>query len=478
MTDRYFAADPAQRRIARDIYRSIAALPIVSPHGHVDPRLLADPAATFGTPADLFVTRDHYILRLLHARGIPYEALGIMPRPGAVDVRASPETDPRRAWQLFADHQDLFRGTSPAAWLAMELADVFGIDEPLGSANAQRVYDEIEAKLATRGFRPRALFQRFGIETLCTTDDVADPLEAHRAIRASGWPGDVRPTLRADGVIHLHAPGWRARLEALATAVGREIATMSGLVAALEERRAAFKALGAVATDLGAETAYTGSLGPSEGDAILRRALRGQASADDAQRFAGHLVIESARMSVEDGLVMQFHVGSLRNHDGTLLERFGPDLGADIPVAAEFTRNLRPLLERFGNDPRLRLILFTLDESVYSRELAPLAGYYPAVRLGPPWWFLDGPNGIARYLDAVVEIAGVANLAGFNDDARSLCSIPVRHDLWRRATANWLADLVTRAIVDDAAASEMAADLAVGLARRAYRLGPEGERTT
>jgi glucuronate isomerase len=478
MTDRYFAADPAQRRIARDIYGSTAALPIVSPHGHVDPRLLADPGASFGTPAELFVTRDHYILRLLHAQGITYEALGIVPRPGVVRGAAGSETDHRRVWQLFADHQHLFRGTPSAAWMAMELADVFGIAETLASANAQSMYDEIVARLATPEFRPRAMFQRFGIETLCTTDDAADPLEAHRAIRASGWPGDVRPTLRADGLVNLLAPGWRGHLEALVASVGRDIAGTSDLIAAIEDRRAYFKSHGAVAIDLGVETAYTGRLEPSEADAILARALRGEASDDDARRFAGHLVIELARMSVDDGLVMQLHIGSLRDHDSALLERFGSDLGADIPVSAEFTRNLRPLLERFGNDPRLRLILFTLDETTYSRELAPLAGYYPAIRIGPPWWFFDSLNGIVRYLDAVVEIAGLANLAGFNDDARAFCSIPARHDLWRRAAANWLAGLVTRAIVDEAAAAEMAVELAVGLARRAYRLDADDKRAT
>jgi glucuronate isomerase len=456
MTDRYFAADPAQRRVARELYAAVAALPIVSPHGHVDPRLFGDPDATFGTPADVFVLHDHYILRMLHSQGIPYEVL------------AGP--DHRRVWQVFADNQRLFRGTPSGAWLSVQLADVFGTEGPLGSANAHAVYDEIESKLATPAFHPRALFERFHIETLCTTDDAADPLDAHRAIRASGWSGDVRPTLRADGVVNLRAPGWRGRFEALAAAVGREITTTAALIAAIEERRAAFTALGAVATDVGVETAYTGELEPAEADGILRRALRGQASADDAQRFAGHLLIELARMSVEDGLVIQIHVGSFRDHDAALLERFGPDMGADIPVATELTQNLRPLLARFGNDPRLRLIVFTLDEAVYSRELAPLAGYYPALTIGPPWWFHDSLNGIDRYLDAVVETAGIANLAGFNDDARSFCSIPARHDLWRRATADWLAGLVVRHVVDEASATEMSAELASGLARRAYRL--------
>lgn len=468
--DRYFPPDPAQRRVATELYRSVAALPIVSPHGHVDPRLLADPDATFGTPADLLVIPDHYALRMLHSQGIRLETLGVPFRPGIARGGPTAETDHRRVWQLFADHQHLFRATPSAAWLAMELAEVFGIAEPLRSANAQAVYDEIESKLATPAFRPRALFERFRIETLCTTDDAADPLDAHRAIRASGWPGDVRPTLRADGVTNLFAPSWRGNLEGLGAAVGREVATTAGLVAALEERRAYFRSLGAIATDLGVESAYTGRLSTPEADAILGRALRGKASLDDARRYAGHLIIELARMSVEDGMVMQLHVGAFRDHDAVLLERFGPDLGADIPVATEFTRNLRPLLERFGNDPRLRLILFTLDETVDSRELAPLAGYYPAIRIGPPWWFFDSLNGIARYLDAVVEIAGIANLAGFNDDARAFCSIPARHDVWRRATANWLASLVVRHVVDEVTATEMAVELASGLAKRAYRL--------
>jgi glucuronate isomerase len=480
--DRFLPADPATRRIARGLYEGVARLPIVSPHGHVDPRLLADPDASFGSPAELFVVPDHYVFRMLHSQGIPLEALGVRPRGGGAGAGGSSAGGPaweaghRRVWQLFADNQHLFRATPSGAWLAQELAEVFGIDEPLGSANAMAVYDAIEARLARPEFRPRALFERFRIETLCTTEDAADPLEAHRAIRASGWGGDVRPTFRPDGVVNLLAPGWRARLDALSNAVGREIKTTAGLVAALEERRTFFRENGAVAADHGVETAFIGPLTPTVADAIFRRALRGTASTDDARLFSGHMLVELARMSAEDGLVMQLHVGSFRNHDTSLFERFGPDMGADIPVAAEFTRNLRPLLERFGDDPRLRLILFTLDESCYSRELAPLAGHYPALRLGPPWWFFDSLNGIVRYLDAVVETAGLANLAGFNDDTRAFCSIPARHDVWRRATAGWLAGLVVRHLVDEAAAAEMAADLATNLARRAYRLdGGRGE---
>jgi glucuronate isomerase len=467
--DRYFAPDPGQRRVAHEIYDTVAGLPIVSPHCHVDPRLLGDADATFGTPTDLFVIPDHYILRMLHSHGIPLEALGVPVRAGR-PAGPTTETDHRRAWQLFADNLFFFRATPSGMWFADELRGVFGIDEPLSSENAGAVYDELSAKLGRPEFRPRALFERFGIETLCTTDDAADSLESHRAIRTSGWTGDVRPTFRPDGLTNLLAPGWRDRLEALSAAVGREISRTSALVAALEERRSFFRSMGAVAADHGVESAYTAPLGEAEADAILGRALRGRATPDDARRFGGHILIELARMSAEDGLVMQMHVGSLRSHDRTLHERFGPDMGADIPVAVEFTRNLAPLLERFGNDPRLTLILFTLDETAYARELAPLVGHYPALRLGPPWWFHDSLNGMARYFDQVIETAGLYNTVGFNDDTRAFCSIPVRHDVWRRASANWLAGLVVRGIADASDARVMANEMAYGLAKRAYRL--------
>jgi glucuronate isomerase len=467
--NRLFAADPAQRRIARDLYEGIAGLPIVSPHGHVDPRLLADPDATLGTPTDLFIIPDHYVLRMLYSQGIPLEELGVAARNGQTAGPAT-QTDHRRVWQLFADNFFLFRATPSGLWLADELREVFGIDEPLCGGNAGAVYDELVATLSRPEFRPRALFERFGIETLCTTDDAADPLEGHRAIRASSWPGDVRPTFRPDGVVNILDPGWRDRLDALSGATGREITRTATFLAALEDRRSFFRTMGAVATDHGVESAYTASLTEVEADGILARALRGEATIEDARRFTGHMLIEFARMSVDDGLVMQLHVGSFRNHNSDLFERFGPNMGADIPVAAEFTRNLRPLLDRFGSDSKLTLIAFTLDETTYARELAPLAGHYPALLLGPPWWFNDSPNGMARYFDQVIETAGLYNTAGFNDDTRAFCSIPARHDVWRRASSNWLAGLVIRGIAGESEASAMAREMAYGLAKRAYRL--------
>ena len=468
--DRYFDPDPTQRRIARELYESVADLPIISPHGHVDPRLFADENATFGTPAELLIIPDHYIFRMLYSQGIPLEALGIFPSPSQGEgpgVRV--ETDHRKIWQIFADNFHLFRGTPTGAWLAHELHVVFGIEEKLTGETAQAIYDQIEAKLATPEFRPRALFERFNIEVLCTTDAATDPLRYHQAIRASGWKGDIRPTFRPDGVINLLTPGWRENIVALSEVSGITVHSYPTFIQALEERRAFFKRMGATATDHAARSAYTAELTPSEADAIFQRGLRGQATPEDAHRFTAHMIMESARMSIEDGLVMQFHVGAVRNHNRLIFDRFGPDKGADIPERSEFTHNLRPLLNKYGNDPRLTFIVFTLDESTYARELAPLAGHYPAMKLGPPWWFHDSINGMARYFDQVMETAGLYNTVGFNDDTRAFPSIPARHDLWRRVSANWVAGLVVRGLVDMDDAHEMVLDMAYRLAKRAYK---------
>lgn len=463
--DRFFDPEPGQRRVARALYETIADLPIVCPHGHVDPRLLADEHATFGTPTDLFIIPDHYVFRMLYSQGVPLEALGIPRRDGG-----PVETDHRKIWQTFADHFYLFRGTPSGVWLAHELSEVFGIQQKLSTVTAQAIYDELADKLAQPAYRPRALFERFKIEVLCTTDAASDSLTWHQAIRDSGWSGVVRPTFRPDAVVNLETVGWRSHLDALEQAVGREITSVTALITALEERRVFFKRMGARATDHGVVSAYTGVLPAAEADTIFTRALAGDTTMEDARRFTGHMMIEMARMSVEDGLVMQLHAGTYRNHNPLVFERFGADKGHDIPIATEFVHNLKPLLDRFGNDPRLTLILFNMDETNYAREMAPLAGHYPALKLGPPWWFHDSLNGMARYFDQVMETAGLYNTAGFNDDTRAFCSIPARHDVWRRAAANWLAGLVVRGLIDESEAAEMAPDMANGLARRVYRL--------
>ncbi len=464
--DRYFGPDTRQKDIAQQLYADVRDLPLLCPHGHVDPRLFADPAYTFGSPTEMLIIPDHYVFRMLYSQGVPLESLGIPRRDGG-----PVETDHRKIWQTFADHYHLFRGTPTGQWLAYEFKLVLGIDDKLTSETAQAIYDQIAERLAAPEFQPRALFERFNIEVLCTTDTATDPLDQHQAIRDSGWTGVVRPTFRPDAVVNLSTDGWRASIDALSAASGISVDSFAAFIRALENRRAFFKAMGARATDHAAPTAYTERLSTAEAEAIFARALRGESRPDDAARFTAHMLIELARMGVEDGLVMQLHIGSYRNHNTAIYERFGTDKGADIPLATEFTRGLQPLLNAYATDPRLTLILFTLDEATYSRELAPLVGHYPALRLGPPWWFYDSLNGMARYFDAVIETAGLYNTVGFNDDTRAFPSIPARHDLWRRASVNWIAGLVVRGIIDMDDAAAMAYETAYGLAKRAYKFG-------
>lgn len=469
--DRLFDPEPVRRTLARSLYESVKSLPIVSPHGHVDARLFADPDASFGSPVDLLVIPDHYVFRMLYSQGISLTSLGIPPSPLQGDgpgVRF--ETDHRKVWQLFADNFFLFCGTPSGLWIQHELEEVFGVTKIMNSKNAQPIYDQIADCLARPEYRPRALYERFNIQTLYTTDAATDPLTAHQQIRASGWQGDIRPTFRPDALVNLLTPGWKEILALLSQISGIDVADYASFVRALEERRQFFKSMGATAADHAAEVALTDELSPLEANAIFQRALKGQVTPADAARFTAHMLIEMARMSVDDGLVMQLHVGSFRNHNAAVFSAFGADKGADIPVQVEFTRSLRPLLNKFGNDPRLTLILFTLDESTYARELAPLAGHYPAVKLGPPWWFHDSPNGIRRYFDQVMETTGLYNTVGFNDDTRAFCSIPARHDVWRRVSCDWLAGLVLQGRVGEAEAFEMAREMAMGLAKKAYKI--------
>ena len=464
-SDRCFAADPAQRQLARLYFESVNELPLVCPHGHVDPALLADPQARFGSPAELFIIPDHYIFRMLYSQGVALQDLGVPSRDGT-----PVETDHRKIWQRFADHFYLFQGTPTGLWLKDELINVFGVDEPLDGRSANQIYDYLQVQLAKPEFSPRALFRRFNIETLCTTDSAADTLEHHQSLHQEGFV-QVRPTLRPDGVINLDTPGWRKNLNQLQETAGREINSYAVFLQILEERRVFFKEMGATATDQSAATPYTARLSSSEAEAIFARALGGKLQPEDASKFTGHMFMEMARMSIEDGLVMQMHCGSLRNYNTALFQRFGLNAGADIPLQTEWTNNLHPLLEAFGNDNRLRLILFGLDESPYSRELAPLAGHYPAVVFGPPWWFHDSVNGMERYFNQVIETAGLYNTAGFNDDTRAFVSIPARHTVWRRVACNWLAGLAVRGLIEEEEGYVMAHACAYDLAKRAYKLG-------
>lgn len=462
--DRYFDADKAIRRVARALYAETRKLPIVSPHGHVDPRLLADDVP-FPEPVSLIVSPDHYILRMLYARGIPLDRLGVPWRDGTPSVATA-----RSVWQLFADHIEIFRGTPTGSWLDYELHVVFGLKERLTGDNAAKIYDQLVEKHASDEFRPRALFDRFQIELLATTDKPSDPLQHHTTIRRSGWQGRVIPTFRPDALFRISRPAWRQELADLEKVHGAPIESCDEFVHSLQKRRVFFKRMGATATDHGVMDPYTAPLPREEAERLFQHGRAGQATADDQRRFEAHLLMEMARLSQSDGLIMQLHVGAFRDHNAHLFEQFGADVGGDIPVASEFTRNLRPLLNAHGNDPRFTLILFTLDESTYSRELAPLAGHYPSVRLGAPWWFHDSIEGMTRFRERTTETAGIDRTVGFTDDTRAFCSIPARHDLSRRVDANWLARLVSRHVIGIKDAREWARMLAYDLAKSAYRV--------
>ncbi|MCY3832374.1 MAG: glucuronate isomerase [Chloroflexi bacterium] len=478
MEDRYFSTDPAQRAAARELYRSVKDLPLICPHGHVDPRLFADPDYQFGSPVDLLIIPDHYIFRMLYSQGISLDELGIprlpvsesSPEASGGDLSTDGVVDHREIWRLVCEHWHLFRATPTGIWIRDELADVFDISLKLNRENADAIYDAIDEKLKSEAFRPRALYERFNIEALATTDAATDSLEQHRAIRDSGWGGRIIPTFRPDAVVNINSDGWHENIDQLSEVSGETVGNYSSYIRALEGRRAAFKSMGATATDHAALTAYTESLGATEAEAIFQRALAGESTAKDAARFSGHMLIEMARMSSEDGLVMQLHIGSWRNHNPQVYARYGPDMGADIPIRSEFSKNLKPLLDRFGNRRDMTLVLFNLDETTYSRELAPLAGHYPLLRLGPPWWFYDSWLGMTRFLDAAVETAGIYNLAGFNDDTRAYPSIPTRHDVWRRVCADWLAGQLVRGFIDEEDAQAMIRALAYDLAKQTYRL--------
>jgi glucuronate isomerase len=440
-------------------------LPLICPHGHVDPRLFADRDYRFGSPVDLLIIPDHYVFRMLYSHGVPLDALAIPRRDGEPT-----ETNHRKVWQIFADNFYLFRATPTGIWLRDELASIFGITEKVNRDNAQDIYTAIAEKLSSSDFQPRRLYEQFNIEVLATTDKATDPLTQHQIIHESGWSGRIIPTFRPDALINLDTKTWKQEISQLTQVSGVDVHNYVSFITALEERRAYFKSMGATATDHAALSAWTERLSDTEAEAIFQKALKDNITTEDAKRFTGHMLIEMARMSVEDGLVMQLHIGAYRNHNPLIFEQFGWDMGADMPVASEFTRNLKPLLDKFGNHPELTIILFTLDETTFSRELAPLSGHYPCLKLGPPWWFFDSLNGMARYFDLVIETAGLYNTAGFNDDTRAFLSIPARHNVWRRASADWLANLVLRRIIDEEDAVSMMRDMAYGLAKSAYRL--------
>jgi glucuronate isomerase len=459
-SDRLFPGEHRTRGIARTLYGEVQGLPLISPHGHTKAEWFAANEA-FPDPAQLIVQADHYVCRMLYSQGVSLEDLEI----GSRDKR-----DARKVWQLFASHYFLFGGTPTRMWLDYTFQELFGLDEPLTKDTAALYFDVISAKLRMPEFLPRALYERFNLETLATTDSPLDSLDHHKAIRESKWEGRVLPTFRPDPVVDPEYSGFVCNVAKLGEMTGEDSSSWAGYLKSLQATRARFRGHGCTATDHGHPTAKTANLSGADSEALFSRVISG--TADDSQKelFRAQMLTEMARMSLEDGLVMQIHPGSSRNHNRALYERYGPEVGADIPTPTNYVDGLRPLLDRFGNEKNLTIILFTLDESTYSRELAPLAGHYPCLRLGPPWWFHDSPQGMMRFRERVTETAGFYNTVGFNDDTRAFLAIPARHDMARRMDCSFLAKLVVEHQLREQEALEVARELAYGLAKKAYRL--------
>lgn len=461
--DRLLPVDPAVRAVARRLYAAVRDLPILSPHGHVDPRLLVGDEP-FADPASLLVTPDHYVTRLLHASGVGLKELGV--GRGRLD-----EAESREVWRQLCSHWHVFRGTPVRYWLESELADIFGVSVRPSARTADDVYDQIADRLGKDDYRPRALFEHFGISVLATTDDPADDLSAHDALAADpDWPHRVVPTFRPDRYLEPAGTGWAGHVARLGEVAGVETGTYAGWVQAMEARRAYFKDRGAVSTDHSHEDVRTDPLDPADAERIYAAALAGDVDPARATALRRHMLLEMARMATEDGLTMTLHPGVRRNHHGPTFAAFGGDTGHDIPLRVEFTDALRPLLERYGTHPNLHLVLFTLDETVFSREVAPLAGFYPSVYVGAPWWFLDNPDAIRRWRRSVTETAGLSRTSGFIDDTRAFCSIPARHDMSRRLDSGFLAELVAEHRLDEDEALEAAVDLVVGRPTEVFKL--------
>ena len=458
--DLLFPAEPGTRKIAKALYEQVRTLPVISPHGHTQASWFAK-NEPFPDPAKLFVQPDHYVYRMLYSQGVSLEELEI----GQTELK-----DPRKVWRIFASHYYLFRGTPTRIWLDFCFQELFGLEERLSDKNADHYFDIISEKLRTPEFLPRALYERFNLEVLATTDSPLDSLADHEAIRESGWKARVLPTFRPDSVVDPEFDRFAGNIARLGEQTGDDASTWAGYLNALRTTRTRFRELGCTATDHGHPTAQTANLSTAEAAELFRRVLTGNAAPAQQELFRAQMLTEMARMSLDDGLVMQIHPGSVRNHNRKVFERYGRDVGADIPSPTNYVDALRPLLDQFGNERSLTIILFTLDESTYSRELAPLAGHYPCLRLGPSWWFHDSPEGMIRFREQVTETAGFYNTVGFNDDTRAFLSIPARHDMARRMDCGYLAKLVSDHRLDEDEAVELARDLAYGLVKQAYRL--------
>ena len=461
--NRLFPVEEKTRSIARSIYDEVCCLPIISPHGHCDPKWFAE-NENFPDPTELFVTLDHYIFRMLVSQGYSLDQLGINPEEDAHKLSS------QEIWKIFSSNYFLFRGTPSEMWLNYSFEKVFGILKPLNSETGQFYFDFLLEKLAQPDFLPRALFDKFNIELLATTDSVMSDLDYHEKINNCGWNGRIIPTYRPDEGVDPEFSNFKINLQNLAELTGEDTYSWSGYLAAHRARRSFFKKMGATSTDHGHPSARTENLSKSESEKLFKIISSGEFSSEQAEIFRGQMLTEMARMSCEDGLIMQIHPGSKRNHSKEIFNHFGLDKGFDIPGRTDYVTALKPLLDEFGLNKDLTIILFTLDETTYSRELAPMAGVYPALKLGPPWWFFDSYEGMKRFRESTTETCGFYNTVGFNDDTRAFCSIPARHDVARRVDCAYLAELVSSGRLRENEAHEVAFDLAYGLAKNAYKL--------
>lgn len=463
--ERYLGCSSESLPLARELYQQMSAFPILAPHGHVNPALLAE-NLPFPDPVALLITPDHYITRMLASQGIGYEELDIPTQPGGVQLGI----DPENVWKILATNWRAFAGTPSRIWFEEILTEIFHIEIPFNSENAEKIYHQVSKVLADSEFLPQKLFEKFRIEILATTDGTSDLLVHHKALANTALAQKVIPTFRPDDVSDPERPDWRGAIANLEKSSNISITSFVDLREALRVARDKFIACGAKATDHGMPTAFSIEISEREKEDLFKKAKLEQLSPQEAEIFRGVMLMEHAQMSVEDGLVMQLHPGSARNYSSAIYKKYGPDRGFDIPTKAEFTNNLRALLDKFGFEKNFKLALFTLDESTYSRELAPIAGAFPSVKLGPPWWFHDSLNGIRRWRDATVETAGYLNTVGFIDDTRAFLSIPVRHDVARRCEAGYLADLVLNHRVSENDARFLADQIAYHLSKDFFNL--------
>ena len=465
--DRLFSADGAVRQISRRIYAETKDLPIISPHGHVPPAWMSE-NLSFGNPTRLLLTPDHYINRILHANGVELSELGV-----PVTRTDMTEADNRAAWRTFCAHWSDFNGTAMRYWLTDQLVGVFGVTQRPSIETADEIYDTIQAWIDDDNHRPRALMDQFKIEFIATTDDPCDDLHDHEKLAADAEfsaKHRVAPTFRPDKYLTPANPDWNQRVDTLGEVAGVDVSTLAGLTSALENRRAYFKAHGGVSTDHGIQDLDAAYLDAQDAERLYGKARAGEITAAEATALHHHLIMDQVRMATEDGLTLTLHPGAFRDHDRATFEAYGVDVGCDIPYAIEVTRATREMLNRFGNHPNLNLVLFTLDEDVYSREIAPLAGFYRSLYIGVPWWFIDAPESIMRFKQSVTEMAGFSRISGMIDDTRAFCSIPARHDMMRRLDAAHLANLVAAHRLDEDEAIEQARKLVVDNPKKVFKL--------